>query len=541
MKKSTKNLFSSQISNELNPIFLTDINKAYVLSEDLILTGQLEHGLRVGNYEYYNKIGSTTINQLKKAKIIPDEDYGKYGIKKVDSLLVDRRNLSKIKVICVIESKDPEKFNTNAKQKKTVQQCNNYCQVLSSNIGIATDGSSFIWFNPKHIDKKNEYTDPTANKKRSYSQILDKNGNAFIKNFLIDQKSDETDLQKLNKNTKLSLDNIEVVSSSITSSNSQLKKELEQDPTDLAKQIWQDVWSITRKDPEKCLYTFLELFIFKYLSDLGVLVKDEKGTKINFKDIIQLDKKEAFKNYFANVRPYLEKMFPADPSGDNTTIINGTVLNPSVISHSSVFYKILKKFENFGEIQKIKPSFKSKVFEAFMKQSASTKFWGRYFTPRNIVDAMINISGIESLPEKSQICDPACGVGGFLLEPMRVKNDVGYYFQVKGNEIWSRHNFYGYDIGFEKDEQLTIILAKANMLIFLSEELKKNPSLSEKFSELFNSTFHLWQNSILGTLEQLDKDKYDLILTNPPYLMSGSSNVKEEIKKRCNSKSILQD
>jgi len=88
----------------------------------------------------------------------------------------------------------------------------------------------------------------------------------------------------------------------------------------------------------------------------------------------------------------------------------------------------------------------------------------------------------------------------------------------------------GFDKGFEQEEQLTIILAKANMLIFVSELLKDHSNLSEKFSELFNSTFKLLTNSILGTLSMVEPDQYDLIVTNPPYVTSGSSNYKDAIK-----------
>src|SRR5699024_4518186 len=38
-------------------------------------------------------------------------------------------------------------------------------------------------------------------------------------------------------------------------------------------------------------------------------------------------------------------------------------------------------------------------------------------------------------------------------------------------------------------------------------------------------------NSILGTLADPRKEEYDLILTNPPYVVSGSTNLKEEIAK----------
>ena len=401
------------------------------MSEELIAKKLTEHGLMIGNYEYYN-IGSTTLNQLKKAKIIPETEYGEYGSRKPDAILTDRRNLNDIKIICVIENKENGKFKSKKDKIATVQQCNDLSQVLNSIIGIATDSHTFIWFNPNHPENKNNYFDRTTKKERSYSLIMNENGNEYIKEFDIDQKQDEQDLTKLNIKTRKTLQNIEVVQKSISTTNSKIITEKTIDPTSLAKQIWQDVWSVTGATPEKCLYTFVELFIFKYLSNLNILSKDDKGDHINFYDIFALGRETAFKNYTQNVRPYLKVMFP--PSNeDGTTIINGTVLSPEVSEHSKVFYKLLKRFNDFGELKNIDPSFKSKVFEEFMKETISKKNWGQFFTPRKIIDAMIEISDIDKLEEGSVVCDCACGVGGFILEPLKVKeNGVNFYYTVRG-------------------------------------------------------------------------------------------------------------
>ncbi|MCX6822246.1 MAG: N-6 DNA methylase [Candidatus Aenigmarchaeota archaeon] len=499
------------------------------MSEELIQKGLTKKGLTIGNYEFYN-IGNTTINQLKKYKVIPNKQYKGYEKNKPDALLIDRRNKNNIKILLVVEYKDTGKFKSRKDKKGTIEQCNTLCQILQADIGIATDNSSFIWFNPKQPNKKNEYVD-SADKKRSYTIIQDKDTNDFIEKFIIDQTKDEIETNKLNSQTRISLEHLELVRKNISVNNSKITKEKTIDPTRLAKQIWQDVWSVSGATPEKCLYTFVELFIFKYLSDLDILDEDDKGNKINFRDIYKLTPEKAFKNYSSNAREHLKIMFPVNPL-DNTTIINGTVLNPDVPEHSNVFYKILKKFNDFGKLENIDPKFKSKVFEEFMKESISKKNWGRYFTPRNIVDAMIEISDIDKLAKESIICDPACGVGGFILEPMKVKDDgVKFYYRIEGDKIKSRYDFYGFDKGFEKEEQLTIILAKANMLIFLSDLLKKNPTMALSFSELFNKTFTLLSKTILGTLNITESDKYDLILTNPPYVTSGSSNYKEAIKR----------
>jgi type I restriction-modification system DNA methylase subunit len=92
---------------------------------------------------------------------------------------------------------------------------------------------------------------------------------------------------------------------------------------------------------------------------------------------------------------------------------------------------------------------------------------------------------------------------------------------------------HGFDKGFERDEERTIILAKANMLIYLAELLFKNPTCSQEFARVFNETFTLFKDN-LGTFGHIISnvdDKYDFILSNPPYVTSGSGIIKEEIKR----------
>ena len=64
---------------------------------------------------------------------------------------------------------------------------------------------------------------------------------------------------------------IEKINYSINENNNMILPKQLVNPTDLAKSIWQDIWSVSGATPENCLYTFVELFIFKYLSDLNIL------------------------------------------------------------------------------------------------------------------------------------------------------------------------------------------------------------------------------------------------------------------------------
>ncbi|WP_245394581.1 hypothetical protein [Isorropodon fossajaponicum symbiont] len=66
------------------------------------------------------------------------------------------------------------------------------------------------------------------------------------------------------------------------------------------------------------------------------------------------------------------------------------------------------------------------------------------------------------IKEGAVICDPACGVGKFLLEP--VKSKLPDLYQITDTEVIPKITI---RVGvFDKDEQKTIILAKANMLIY---------------------------------------------------------------------------
>lgn len=216
--------------------------------------------------------------------------------------------------------------------------------------------------------------------------------------------------------------------------------------------------------------------------------------------------------------------------GSRITFINGTIFvskdDKAVSGYATVFHKILKRFNDFGTLENIDYDFKSKLFETFLKESISKKNWGQYFTPLKVVRAIVNM--IDITPGM-KICDPACGVGKFLLEP--ILHDLHRFYKVEDGELKPQITLSGFDKGFDKDEQKTIILAKANMLIYMSGLLREHPEMTDKFAKLFNDTFLLQTNSILGTLAKPVHDQYDLILTNPPYVMSGSSNLKEEISK----------
>lgn len=462
------------------------------MSEELIQRNLVEAPEKMGDWNFYN-IGATTLKALKGAKIIPDRDYDEFEKKKPDALIV-----KKPLVIAAIEYKLPKELRTDKQVAAAIAQELGTAQALQAKVYIVTDGKKSYWINPA-----------------TGHEILQEDGSRITLNF--DKKSTEC-ITLINK-----------IRASISATNDQIKAAATVDPLPLAERVWQDLWAVSGATPENCLYTFVEIFIFKYLSDLGVL----RGM-YSFYDLLGKyagnNDNEVLEYYASVIRVKIKELFPGNPK-DKTTIINGTIFvskdDKAVSGYATVFRRILNRFNEFGTLENIDYDFKSKLFETFLKESISKKNWGQYFTPLKVVRSIVNM--VDILPGM-EICDPACGVGKFLLEP--ILHDLHRFYAVENGELKPKITLYGYDKGFDKDEQKTIILAKANMLIYMSGMIKEHTDITQKFAQLFNDTFFLQTNSILGTLANPIKDKFDLILTNPPYVMSGSSNLKDEIAKQ---------
>ena len=270
------------------------------------------------------------------------------------------------------------------------------------------------------------------------------------------------------------------------------------------------------EDPESCLATFIEVLIFKFLSDLGILRTNPLGSPVDMETVLQKPSRYILKYYFETVRPEIKRLFPV--GNDGTSIINGIVLDPRSEDQGKLFSQILKRFKDFGSLRRIDPEFKSRIFERFLKKSMSVKNWGQYFTPRNVVKAMVEMSGVEHLAPGSVLADPApCGVGGFLLEPLMHKRPHDYRA-----DQFDPVNY----IGWDRDEK-TVILAKANMIVHLSEALELDAvGAIPRLAAALNSTFET-SRSLTGSLGRVPVEEFDLVMTNPPYVTKGAGRQRD--------------
>ena len=448
-------------------------------------------------------LGATTIGDLIAGKRIVCNKVKtaiKNKGKKPDVLIVDGSR----KAIAYIECKKPEEFNTDKKIEAAINQEVDVAKELGIKIFVATDGSKFVWINAL-----------------TRQPILDEDANEIVT--AIKPKNEERKIAKLIG--RLTID--------LSDSNNQLQQIKYSDPTNLAKKIGGLLKTIKFTTPKDSLYTFVEFYLFKYLSDINILSSTE-----NFDYILNLFGKdgrseaEVLYRYIHEPREKISKLFPEAP--DKTSLINGFVFHAdkdadgNYISNNAdatTFHEVIKLFKEYedtdGKFIDINRDFKSKLFETFTKQEKTKENAGKYFTPLKIVKGMVDMVDIK---EGDEICDPACGVGKFLLEAA-LKIDEPFTF--KNGHVVKKIKLYGYEK--EMDEKgstsgydLTTILAKANTMIYFSSLFKDNNTLSNIKTisrELLNETYFS-SKTILGTLEKIDGKQYDVILANPPYYQS---------------------
>lgn len=471
------------------------------MSEQTIQDGLYSIPVKLDKYTC-RSLGATTIQDLVKNKEISGltiKECRKIKANKPDVLVLNKNK----EIVVFIEMKQPSEFNSEQLKRVAKYQELLVAKQTKAKIYVISDGDTFIWFNPL-----------------TEEHIFDETGNPIYRKI---NPKDLTDEQ--NKELASFIDDICYC---IDDTNNQLIPKDYIDPTPLAKKTARILQNMALSSAKNSLYTFVEMFTFKFLSDIGVL----KGI-YNFDSVYEIyssqSSKDAFNQYLTTVRQQLLLLFPT--ADDNTTIINGRLFhtqidemgNPIIIdSAADCFGKLLdcfKEYENeHGKFLYINKDFKSKLFETFMKNSSDKDGMGQFFTPLKVVQEMVKMVDIR---EGMSICDPACGVGKFLLE---AASKVPNSFYFKNGILKNKLLLYGMEKRMEdNNDDLTTILAKANFLIYYSDLFKNNSDSNTKIQklagELLNTVIKS-SHSVLGTLDNLTQERFDLILANPPYYQS---------------------
>ena len=186
------------------------------------------------------------------------------------------------------------------------------------------------------------------------------------------------------------------------------------------------------------------------------------------------------------------------------------------------------------------------IVSSTLKQEA-----GQFFTPRNIVKAMVEML---NPTEKHRVLDPACGSGGFIvmvLDHVRKQiaqelfpNLAGPLLMAKYNSIevnervkeYAENNIFGFDFDpdLKKAARMNMVMAgdgHANVFHVNSLEYPKwdHPEEKEKIENAINRSI-----SVMGDIEERyykdARGTFDMIFTNPPF--GAKVKVEKEVAER---------
>ncbi|WP_191838942.1 HsdM family class I SAM-dependent methyltransferase [Catellatospora chokoriensis] len=482
------------------------------------LTSSGIRGKRFGDFELL-ELGSTTVATLAKAGLdftvaasvpFPCTRYRppkKPGLTRPDSVYLHRVG-SRLLPVAVAEWKDKSRLRSEDEDLEAAEQAVVAALSMGVNIAITTDGRRF-----RYIDAA---ASAAAGEIVEYQEVRD-----LAPGVLADLYRGESGLVR--------------------------------DPKALAENVWQTVWHATKAEPKDCLLTFVEIFMLKFLSDnlpFSVLPADYRFDALlpDEESFVGQKGKTQIEYYVSHIRPKIKEIFverlPVDDKvvravfgleneslNSTTSIINGFAFlrsssNEAPSSYNRTFCEILQSFQDFGALTNIEPEFKLRLYEMFLRRSAKQQRLGQFFTPRNIVKAMIKMAQLNKLADDAVVLDPAAGVGGFLLEPLLFSDALPGNVRFEDGKPHQRVKLIGVDV--DKD---TNILAKANMLLHLAESVRDPSTTPSALNQAMANTFILLNgNETLGALEYPPRDSVDVILTNPPYVTQGSAIYRKEME-----------
>ena len=153
------------------------------------------------------------------------------------------------------------------------------------------------------------------------------------------------------------------------------------------------------------------------------------------------------------------------------------------------------------------------VYEYLLSKISQSGRNGQFRTPRHIIRMMVEL--MQPKPDDI-ICDPACGTSGFLVtagEYLKEKHKEEIFFNKQKKDHYMNHMFYGFDM-----DRTMLRIGAMNMMTHGVE-----------------SPFIEYRDSLSD--QNQDKDKYSLILANPPFKGSlDADTVSADLLKVCKTK-----
>lgn len=191
--------------------------------------------------------------------------------------------------------------------------------------------------------------------------------------------------------------------------------------------------------------------------------------------------------------------------GDAIFKIPTPLLLDKVVTALDVIYDLMKETQG--------ADVRGDTYEYLLNKIAQSGLNGQFRTPRHIIKMMVELTDPKA---NDIICDPACGTSGFLVaagEYLKENYKEEIFFNKQKKDHYMNHMFHGYDM-----DRTMLRIGAMNMMTHGID----NPII--KYSDSLSD-----QNT--------DKDKYSLILANPPFKGSlDYDTVSPDLLKVCKTK-----
>ena len=184
-----------------------------------------------------------------------------------------------------------------------------------------------------------------------------------------------------------------------------------------------------------------------------------------------------------------------------------------VVDSLDEIYKMMNEIKEEEARKNLKEDVRGDVYEYLLSKIAQSGRNGQFRTPRHIIKMMVEMMNPSS---EEVICDPACGTSGFLVaagEYLKENKKEEIFYDKQKKEHYMNHMFHGYDM-----DRTMLRIGAMNMMTHGID----NPIIEYRDSLSDQNT---------------DKDKYSLVLANPPFKGSlDAESVSGDLLKVCKTK-----
>ena len=232
---------------------------------------------------------------------------------------------------------------------------------------------------------------------------------------------------------------------------------------------------------------------YKSIFEENVTIGDRKvpGNQLKWSVFHDFPAQKMYANMQENVFPFIKNLHGDKESAYAKYMGDAIFKVPTPVMLDKIVTAMDEIYEKMEQLRS--EDVRGDIYEYLLSKLATAGVNGQFRTPRHIIKMMV-----EMMDPKADdlICDPACGTSGFLVESseyLRKKKKAEVLFNAKNKEHYMNHMFHGYDM-----DRTMLRIGAMNMMTHGVS--KPNIEYRDSLSD---------QNE--------DKEKYSLILANPPF------------------------